>query len=306
MSGRRSHRQDSLELLLDTICNTFGGVLFIAILVVLLLQQTGRGPSSEMPESPPTSAVDLQQMTIRMESLTEELSRQHQNRDSQDILVQSLAPEAVRQLLAERRTVTDRQDSLQSAVDQQLIEITALATRVETLAEENAQVRPRLEKAKTNQRVVADELQEERASRQEVAHLPTLRSVHTDLEVGFTIRYGRLYLWHEYEGGQFRLGLNTKDYVILAEESGDLIVHPNPLRGIPLDDSEASREAVRNVLRQFDAKTCHLAIIARPDSHGVFRYVRDRAVELGFDYRLMPVASDEPIADRGGRARHVQ
>ena len=27
---------DSLELLLDTICNTFGGVLFIALLVALL------------------------------------------------------------------------------------------------------------------------------------------------------------------------------------------------------------------------------------------------------------------------------
>ena len=43
MSRRRSRKQDSLELLLDTICNTFGGVLFIAILVVMLLQQTGRG-----------------------------------------------------------------------------------------------------------------------------------------------------------------------------------------------------------------------------------------------------------------------
>ncbi|MGH7138338.1 MAG: hypothetical protein ACREHD_21520, partial [Pirellulales bacterium] len=38
----------SLDLLLDTICNTFGGVVFIAILVTLLLQMTG-GPQIEAP-----------------------------------------------------------------------------------------------------------------------------------------------------------------------------------------------------------------------------------------------------------------
>src|SRR4051812_9561577 len=33
---------DSLELLLDTICNTFGGILFLAVLVIILVQRTGQ------------------------------------------------------------------------------------------------------------------------------------------------------------------------------------------------------------------------------------------------------------------------
>ena len=42
MSRRSAAKQDSLELLLDTICNTFGGVLFIAILVVQKVNTVGR------------------------------------------------------------------------------------------------------------------------------------------------------------------------------------------------------------------------------------------------------------------------
>jgi hypothetical protein len=34
---RRDEQPDSLELLLDTICNTFGGILFISILVVIMV-----------------------------------------------------------------------------------------------------------------------------------------------------------------------------------------------------------------------------------------------------------------------------
>ena len=37
MSRKPNDDDGSLELLLDTICNTFGGVLFISILVILLL-----------------------------------------------------------------------------------------------------------------------------------------------------------------------------------------------------------------------------------------------------------------------------
>lgn len=40
---------DSLDLLLDTMCNTFGGIILIALLVALL-SRTG-GPSAEAPAS---------------------------------------------------------------------------------------------------------------------------------------------------------------------------------------------------------------------------------------------------------------
>ena len=47
MSRRRRQRTEtnsSLDLLLDTICNTFGGIIFLAILVAVLLQFSGAAP----------------------------------------------------------------------------------------------------------------------------------------------------------------------------------------------------------------------------------------------------------------------
>ena len=102
MSRRRTRKQDSLELLLDTICNTFGGVLFIAILVVMLLQQTGGAPAIRAPASP----VELQSLASHLGSVVSDLERLRQNRDSQQKVAQNFAPEAIRELLARRREVT--------------------------------------------------------------------------------------------------------------------------------------------------------------------------------------------------------
>ena len=139
MSRRRSHKQDRLELLLDAICNTFGGVLFIAILepvskptrcvsegdstldiptpsltlrvtfhvlkphlVVMLLQQTGGAPAIRAPASP----VELQSLASHLGSVVSDLERLRQNRDSQQKVAQNFAPEAIRELLARRREVT--------------------------------------------------------------------------------------------------------------------------------------------------------------------------------------------------------
>ena len=42
MSRRRKNDTGSLDLLLDTICNTFGGILLIALLVIVLLNTTSK------------------------------------------------------------------------------------------------------------------------------------------------------------------------------------------------------------------------------------------------------------------------
>ena len=51
MSRRKLVIPDSLELLLDTICNTFGAVIFISILLSLLVRDSGlRKGVASLPE----------------------------------------------------------------------------------------------------------------------------------------------------------------------------------------------------------------------------------------------------------------
>ena len=63
MRRRRSggDGDDSLELLLDTITNAFGGIVFLAILVIILLQNSSETstPASKPDEDPLALATEL-------------------------------------------------------------------------------------------------------------------------------------------------------------------------------------------------------------------------------------------------------
>ena len=304
MSRRRASRQDSLELLLDTICNTFGGVLFIAILVVLLLQQTGGSP--DVPSPVVASTVELQSLVIRMEAVAADLTRRQQNRDSQQAIVQKFATEAIREQIVQRQAVTVEQEALQAAVDQLLTDTVTLAGQVETLEADNVTVAVSLQDALTRRKQAESDLEDARQARVEEVRMPVVQSSGRKQEIGLILRYGRLYVWHNYGPMFVRLGLNTDDFVVLSEENGGLASRPKPTAGFALDETAESQEAVRQLLRRFDTQSCYFAIIVRPDSYGVFRHFRDRAIEFGFQYRLMPVETDTPITDRGGSGSPVQ
>lgn len=305
MSRRRGVKQDSLELLLDTICNTFGGVLFIAILVVLLLQQTGKAPASAVAATMNLSPIELQALTTRLEAVDTELSRLKQNRASQDALIENFAPLEVRQLLEQRKESTARQDALQAEVDRLLAGNAALVDEVEAIQTDNSSVRSGLKDAKTRLTEARAKLAQERQARVQEVRLPVVRDAVMKSEIGLILRYGRLYVWHKYELG-IRRGLNTDDFAIVESKPGYLVTHPIPTAGVPLDSSQESREAVRQVLSKFDPNRCYLAVVVRPDSFEVFQHLRDVAQDLRFDYRLIPVGTDDPMMDRGGEGGHVQ
>lgn len=73
MKRRRSEEDDSsLELLLDTMCNTFGGVMFIAISVFVLLSAMSQDPASKMQEKSSDPAALRKEIT-QLQTLLEKI-----------------------------------------------------------------------------------------------------------------------------------------------------------------------------------------------------------------------------------------
>jgi len=91
---------ESLELLLDTICNTFGGIIFISLLVVILLNASSDVVSS----TPPTrqSQAELIKTDIQRERLTRDLRELKNALVQQQKIVSSIVSEEV--LQAARQT----------------------------------------------------------------------------------------------------------------------------------------------------------------------------------------------------------
>ena len=132
-----------------------------------------------------------------------------------------------------------------------------------------------------------------------------IRSTQKD-EIGLILRYGRLYVWHRYDAGNRRLGLNTDEFIVVSETGDTLVTRPIPTKGVALDESPTSRDGVRRALGKFDPRSCCLAVIVRPDSYGAFKHLRNQAIALGLEYRLLPAEADTPFADRGGTGGKVQ
>lgn len=305
MARRRSAKQDSLELLLDTICNTFGGVLFIAILVVLLLQQTGASPVTATPAQIPVSADEFASISARYDSAVEELARRRLNRDAQNSLVNQFAPETLRQQLATKSELTARQEALQLEVDQQRIENTEAVIEVETLIAETKSIEAKL--ADSTQRLAETEakLAAEQQSRVHETKLPVMHAVRHQTEIALVLCYGRLYVWHRYEG-LHRVGLNLDDFVVVGTEHHALVAQPNPVAGVPLNDSHESKAAAQRALKPFASDRCTLCFVVRPDSFEQFRYARDAALALGIEYRIFPTQAGDPITDSGQGRGQVQ
>ena len=302
--GRRSQLgQDSLELLLDTICNTFGGVLFIAMMVVILLQQTSKESAPELPPVPPE---ELQSQGLKLETLTRELAKRQQIRASQTVVVQGLVTQTVRDLLAQRNQLRGQQTELQAAVDQRRLENANLVVKAAQTEASNRQIVLDLDEARKKQSETQTELEAVRKSRTTDVKLPLLRTEVGKSEIAVILRYGRLYLWHHYDRNQTRRGLNTRDFVVLENSATELATRPNPVRGIPLDQSSDSVTAVRRLLQPFSPDRFYIAIVARPDSYGEFQSFRDQLLALGYQYRLLPVDEDSPVSDTGGSGSQVQ
>ncbi|QDT35168.1 hypothetical protein [Thalassoglobus polymorphus] len=295
------HHGDSLELLLDTICNTFGGILFIALLVVIMLQL-----SSPEIQSTKTEELSTRKLEARLISARQELSELFDLQDGQKQTLNLLAPTDTKRLVHEWRNLKSELQK-QKRLQQQLEdELQSKQTRHARLKSEYESTRRAIADAEHNlESLRRDRIAEEKKRVTEIK-TPVLRPGRGKSEVAIVIQYDRVYLWHEYDRFGIRRGLNTKDFLALGVKTGFLQTTPNPITGIRLDGTPQSISQLRDLLSPFHPSDNHLAIVVRPDSFDSFHVFREFVSALGFEYNLIPVDSEAPVLDRGGKDTRVQ
>jgi hypothetical protein len=302
MRPRRKALPNSLELLLDTICNTFGGVLFLAILVSLMLRL-----SSPLREDVPTVEA-LQKEMLALESQQEDVFARLETlrlaAASQETMVDRFTTPDIAQLLAEYHERRARRDRLMSERAILLRQIAKGQLKTSRLAEKVKELDRALASAVAEKSEAEVALRSELGWRAQAARLPRVRSTFKR-EVGLIVRYGRAYFWHRYDRSGKRLGLNTDDFVIVEDRGSHVETAPKPYAGYPIKEADA-QVALANRLRDFDKHTSYLALVVWEDSFEVFQTLKKLVVDLGFEYRLMPTPFGESIMDRGGRGSHVQ
>jgi hypothetical protein len=295
MKGRRGDSDDSLDLLLDTICNMFGTIIFVALIAALLaLTSTKGSPEPSLVTGDPDGERQLALLAARAEELERELSALPAAAEATE---DSAAAERVAEALGEiarREELIDRYSEAVAAVTDDLADIGA---QVAPLREEVA----RLESALDGARRAKD------------------RTMRTPLERALELRLYSIVIWEDRLYPLCDWSNGTPDtcarfeqwddrYVVAAASSldGDCrgmnasgFTRTIPLRqgaGIPIADTASllADPRFREMLAALDPSEDMVLLDVAPDSFDSFNAVKEALLGAGFNYTLSACTAPLP------------
>jgi len=303
MTRRCGMPADSLELLLDTICNTFGGIIFIALLVVVLLMISGeREGFRKSPEDMAEAIADRNQL----ENLQRLKARLESNLEKQTKIASTLTRSDLPRTLASYQQELARNSELEAEIPGLQKQIQQDAEVEQKLSRKMKELQPQLAAMELQATDLGQSLVDQRAAQRKTLRMPVLKSPGAKQEILVILQFNRIYFWHRYSPSGIREGLNTSDFLILSESEDGVVTSPNPIAGISVDSTSESRQRMIRSLKRFLPSEYYLAVVARPDSYGSFQHFREVVVESGFEYRLIPATSEDRYVDRGGKEGFVQ
>lgn len=292
MNLRRKTPADSLYLLLDTLCNAFGGIILLAVLVVLLTsREKSLNPAA-------TDSAELLQRRLEIAetnlqaSLTLAASLEARARDGR--LKEQMA------LLADRKDLADAIQAARDAATQKSGELDSvnaadpaermkfLKARLAAVQRRKLDVQNRLDAeketiGKLKQRVPGLEEQVAAKVAETERRLRLPKEHDTGKHVMYVIvRYGRAYPCQDAD-----LNRNEVDIQWITIFSGESAV-PDRSKGFLPDQ-------MTPYFNSLSRKDSYVVFCVYEDSFSAYFRVREAAVDCGLAYGWEPFANTDPI-----------
>lgn len=267
--------QESLEMLLDTICNTFGAVLFIAMLVVTLVDPnaTQQADSGSLDGQFVESQTQINLMQIEIERLElvlrqqQELKQQFFDADSQ-------------QLSEDLMTEKEHQATLVKNRAGRLSELAATGRKNLIIREQMRVDQTLLTQTRQAAAEVAKRLSDQAGKNSRMAKTPKTVRLRTQT-IGTILKGGVWYcLTKPTAFGTIEINLDDCDPI----NDGRLkILKPRPGAGLNVRNSNTSIAP----FKPSDPIQHHFAIFAYKDSAAEYRTVKDALSAAGFKVELI-------------------
>ena len=269
--GRREETSDSLELLLDTICNVFGGIILMAILVVLQTQTSAGRLPDPRPEDVQRGleARRLRFECDRLRTRLEDLKLHREEVDQTFRLTTSPSGERLANTAqvfqkaiedARRRLASDERETTDAGRTR--IEAETLLRDAERLAKDKQDELARL----------TDELQRPSSALPQGIRLPHRRGSATGIPRYYVVKGSKAYAFGEgrlprWQGSPYTL----EDCLVTpcADAVGPAIraeVRPLKDAGFPVPGDGTAQSGLLNSLRSCTAQTHYLVFFVYRDS----------------------------------------
>ena len=311
MPRRDYSDQGSLELLLDTITNTFGCVLFISLLTAILVRL--QPESVDSVENHPfdaqaltQSASDLQNDIQRTQRLLASLPTPDPNAAALQRKISSTTT-AITESAAEETRLLQSIAEMQDQLINEEKRATDVAKKLETtiaVAEEIEDINEQL--SEESAKLATDALQIDRPvdpqTIRQNAKLPVIETVDKR-QFGLLLKYGRVYVMHEWTTDGVRLGPNAKDFIVTKDAQGNFTAIAKPDAGF-IADAQTVRQNLENILAAHPPAEWAIAICTNLDSFSQYQTVKSSLIAMGYQYNPLEYdAIESGIWDTGGAAR---
>jgi len=290
--------EDGLELLLDTICNVFGGIVLMAILVVLHTQGSLETMAA-LTQSPDTP-LEVERLTFEIERIDRQLADlRNQRQDLERRFRESASPDTA--------ILLDRREEFVKAIQE-------AEQRINKLSKDESRVRELLSRQEAEESELRREVDTGRkklaaaVKRRErqidastiTARLPQQHQSRTSKQ--------RIYLI----SGKKAYSLDRRVAAVGQYVSGDCLVTPKPsLKGrfvepksgsgttIPEDARQAI--AFRDLLKRDRADTHLISFFVHADneSFAAFQVARTVTVAEGYEYSVGPYEATGVVLSSG-------
>jgi hypothetical protein len=285
-----SNNQDSLELLLDTLCNVFGGIILIACLLAML--------SRPKPEMQPANEVVDHESGILLEKKIEQaraeldglqkLRAQLQSEDDPSTRPLITQLEALKKTAEQKRQERAKQDEFAADKAEQIIrdagkEMARLREQEQALEKKLGVMNKDTEAARQNHDAIKKKLTDLQLELESVDTLkieklrfPRERQIDKP-PAPIIVRHGQVFPLFDASGNPAP-GIQ---HVSSPDKSFTAV--PQPGQGLmPLRDATRLREFLPALVGQ----NRYLTIYVYPDSYATFRELKKLIFELGLDYGL--------------------
>ena len=285
----REEEGGSLDMLLDTLCNTFGGIILIALLLALSVNK---------------KSVELYDKLVKTDDNKSELIREREQlknslldlQDEQAVVLEDLEDEADRM----REEIEDTKDNLD--------DLNSDASAAETLAKREK------EKLENLKELELKEEEERLSLEEEVARLETIlehQKLSQELKkkpyrkvslpqqkdtrkkpLPVIVAHGKMYPMVRFGIGKVAKNEDGLTWNQTADERFRIEVDPN--KGVdPMNEQilEGFLSSVRNAPRSVrQSFFLNLFVFSDSESFGVFNKIRDEAVLRDLDYNWVPIS----------------
>lgn len=274
MSRRRQELPDSLELLLDTICNTFGAVIFISMLLAILAE--GRSPTSNADVSAVANRMMAEQERTNT-SARAHLSNLRRLLDEQAELLAAFSDPNSQQLADEITSAAEAQKTAIESRNEQLRVLAEQEAETAVKRHELAQAEQKRSDLRKQLKKVTDALAAASKSAGRTARTSRVRPA-VGSGVSFMLHNRRLFRTATPEGE-----IDSDDCELLTRGTVNVLV-PRPTGGLLIP---AATPAIRGRFSGFDPRRHYVRLFVAQDSFAEFLAVKDVLVEMLFEYEVI-------------------